>query len=49
MVATGNVLASKMRTGTHIYPVGSQPVILKGLGLTHRVLQSMDAEHQPAC
>ena len=49
MVAAGNVLASKMRTGSHIYPVGSQPVILKGLGLTHRVLQSMDAEHQPAC
>ena len=47
MVAAGNVLASKMRTGSHIYPVGSQPVILKGLGLTHRVLQSMDAEHQP--
>ena len=49
MVAAGNVLASKMRIGSHIYPVGSQPVILKGLGSTHRVLQSMDAEHQPAC
>jgi hypothetical protein len=32
MVAATNVLASKMRNGTHIYPVGSQPVILKGLG-----------------
>jgi len=49
MVVAGNILASKMRTGTHIYPVRSQPVILEGLGLTHRVLQSMDAEHQPAC
>jgi len=49
IAAAANVLASGMRTALSTYPVGPQPVILKELGLTHRVLQSMDAEHQPVC